>query len=145
VSPEARAALLRVAAALVPARDDLPSAGDEETLGAWLDREAVARPVLVAEVAELGERALVDGDRAVLDLVAAGAASTFSAIVLEAWFRHPGVRARFGYAGVTPVAAVADADAMRVLAAPVAQRPAPAGTAVDPAPDRAVASPEGAA
>lgn len=144
MSPEARAALLRVADAMVPAAGGLPSAGDEATLGAWLDRAARRQPVLLAEVAEIGDHAVAAGDAAVLELVSGGGAATFSALVLEAWFRHPLVRERFGYEGVAPVAAFADEDAMRALSAAVLGRAAPAGTTAEPSADLAAASPGGA-
>jgi hypothetical protein len=144
VSPEARAALLRVAAAMVPAAGDLPSAGEEATLGVWLDRAARHRPVLLAELAELGELGVASGDAAVLELVCGGGASTFGAIVLEAWFRHPKVRERFDYAGVIPAAAFADEDAMRALSAAVLDRAAPAGTTAERSADLAAASRGGA-
>jgi hypothetical protein len=145
VSPEARAVLLRVAAAMVPTAGGLPSAGAEETLGVWLDSAARRRPVLLAELAELGERGIADGDAAVIELVRGGGASTFSAIVLEAWFRHPKVRERFDYAGVTPMGAFADEEAMRALGAAVLDRAAPAGTTAERSADLAAASRGGGA
>jgi hypothetical protein len=121
LDPRARASILQVAAAMIPARDSLPSAGSEEVLGAWLDATVERRPELVRDVAQVAEAVAAERPEALLDgLIASSdpAAASFVEAVLEAYFADARVRDFFGYHGAPPEAAVADEGALRALIAP---------------------------
>jgi choline dehydrogenase-like flavoprotein len=107
VGDAARDRLRVLARAIVPAGDRMPAAADVGVAGDLLDRVLDARPDLVAPLLRAVDRD-VDDPSARLEVLRTTDAPAYRAlvlVVLAAYYRAPGVRARLGYPGqeATPV------------------------------------------
>ncbi|MCW2882492.1 MAG: hypothetical protein JWQ95_6592 [Sphaerisporangium sp.] len=98
-----RARLAALADVLIPGGSGLPSAGDADVAGQWINRALTANPDLASAVAHAlaspgaPEEALRD-----LRLRQRDVFERFAFAVAGAYFMNPAVRAALGYPGIAP-------------------------------------------
>jgi hypothetical protein len=98
-----RARLAALADVLIPGGDGLPSAGDADVAGQWIDRVLAANPDLVDVVAHVLTIAGAPEDViANLRLNHRDVYDSFAFAVGGAYFMNPPVRRALGYPGTAP-------------------------------------------
>ena len=100
-----RQTLAALADALVPGGEGMPSAGEADVAGKWVDRVLAVRPDLEPELVRVLDGA---AGRDVGDEVRrrrtedAGGFATLTLVVSGGYFMHPRVRKSLGYPGAAP-------------------------------------------
>ena len=105
VPDKVREGLRRLADALIPEGEGMPSAGQADVAGRQLDLVLAARPDLAPRLEAAFAEDPGDDPRAWLDALEARDASAHDAVILAVvagYYMNPDVKARLGYQGQTP-------------------------------------------